>query len=293
MTPDSVGFVGLGMMGAPMATRLLKAGHRLAVYNRTKGKAEALVKQGAEWCESPLAVAGASGIVFSMVSDPPALEEVSLGRQGILAGLAKGCIHVDLSTVSPSVTRDLAQRYRSAGCFFLHAPVLGGISQAAEGTLLVFAGGDKEPYYRVEPLLRQLGKQVWRFEHAEQASHLKLLCNLFIAGMITTLAQALVFAQKADVDPRTLLEVIGQSQLNAPSYQRKGAAMLDGNFAPRFFLEHMLKDINLMLGAAKEAGAPLPAIEVAHRLFSDAERAGFGKEDYSSVVKVLQAQTAK
>jgi 3-hydroxyisobutyrate dehydrogenase-like beta-hydroxyacid dehydrogenase len=290
---DSVGFVGLGMMGTPMATRLLEAGHLLAVYNRTKGKAEVLVRQGAVWCESPSAVARTSGIVLSMVSDPAALEEVSLGRQGVLGGLTKGGIHVDMSTVSPSLTRDLAQRYRAAGCFFLHSPVLGGVSQASEGTLLVFAGGDEEPYRRVEPLLHHLGKQIWRLDRAEQASHLKLLCNLFIAGMITTLAQAVVFAEKANINPHTLLEVIGQSQLNAPTYQRKGTSILDGDFTPRFFLEHMLKDINLMLGAAKEAGAPLPAIEVAQRLFSDAQRAGFGKEDYASVVKVLRSQTAK
>jgi 3-hydroxyisobutyrate dehydrogenase len=130
-------------------------------------------------------------------------------------------------------------------------------------------------------------------ERAEQASHMKLLCNLFIAGMITTLAQAIVFAQKADVGPRTLLEVVGQSQLSSPTYQTKGASILERNFTPRFFLEHMLKDVNLMLNAAKEAGAPLPAIEVAQRFFIEAQSAGFGKEDYSAVVKVLQSQAAK
>jgi 3-hydroxyisobutyrate dehydrogenase-like beta-hydroxyacid dehydrogenase len=291
--PDSLGFVGLGMMGAPMAARLLKSGHRLSVYNRTKSKAEPLLTQGAVWRESPGAVARASDIVFSMVSNPAALEEVSLGSLGILEGLKKGGIHVDTSTVSPSLTRDLAQRYRAGGCFFLHSPVLGSIPQATDGILLLFAGGDEDAYRHVEPLLRQLGKQIWRFERAQQASHMKLLCNLFIAGMITTLAQALVFAQKANVDPRTLLEVIGQSQLNSPTYQRKGTSILSDNFTPRFFLEHMLKDINLMLDAAKEVGAPLPAIEVAQRLFVEAQREGFGKEDYSAVVKALQPQPAK
>jgi 3-hydroxyisobutyrate dehydrogenase-like beta-hydroxyacid dehydrogenase len=129
--------------------------------------------------------------------------------------------------------------------------------------LLLFAGGDEDAYRRVEPLLHLLGKQIWRFEHAEQASHMKLLCNLFIAGMIATLAQALVFAQKANVDPRTLLEVIGQSQLN------------------------------LMIEAAEAVGASLPAIEIAQQLLVEGQRAGFGKEDYSAVVKVLQSQTAK
>jgi len=291
--PEFVGFIGLAMMGTPMAARLLTAGHRLAVHNRTKSKAQARLPQGAVWCESPGAVARGRDIVFSMVSNPEALQEVSLGRNGILGGLKKGGIHVDMSTVSPSLTRELAERYRAVGCYFLHSPVLGSISQATDGTLLLFTGGEEEACQRVEPLLRDLGKQIWKFEQGEQASHMKLLCNLFIAGMITTLAEVLGFAQKSSADPRTLLEVFSQSQLNAPTSPRKGTTILSGDFTPHFFLEHMLKDVNLMLDAAKEAGAPLPAMEVAQRLFVDAQSAGYGREDYSAVVKVLQSQAAK
>ena len=285
---QKLGFVGLGMMGLPMAKRLLDHGPQLSVNNRTKQKAEGLIAEGARWCENPSAVAAESDIVFSMLSNPDALREVALSPTGILSALKQGGVHIDSSTVSPSLTRELAQRYNDRGCFFLHAPVLGSVPQATDGTLLMFVGGDDRAYHYAQPVLRLLARKTWKFEHAEQATHLKLLCNLFIAGMIMTLGQALIFARKANVDQRVLLDVIGQSQLNSPMYQTKGASILEGNFTPRFYLEHMFKDINLMLDAAAVVGAPLPAIQVAQQLFAEALRTGFGQEDYSAVAKVLE-----
>lgn len=288
---SSVGFIGLGMMGTPMAARLQKAGFLLAVHNRTKKKASSLVEEGATWCESPKELAEKSEIVFSMLSNSEALSECALGSHGVLRGARKGSVHVDMSTVSPAITKELGKRYRDAGCFFLHSPVLGSVPQATDGSLLLFVGGNEAGFLRAEPALKILGNKIWRFENPEQASHMKLLCNMFIAGMGTTLAQALVFAEKANVDPHILLDVLNQSALNAPMYQTKGKSMLDRNFAPRFFVEHMLKDLDLMLQAGKELGVALPLTEVAQRLFSEAAEAGFSKEDYSAVIKVLQRQT--
>ncbi len=285
-----LGFVGLGMMGLPMANRLSKAGSQFSVFNRTKSKADPLIAEGAQWCETPFRVAANSDIIFSMVSDPAALREVALGDQGVLAGLKPSGIHVDTSTVSPSVIRELTTRYTQHNSFFLHAPVLGSIPQATDGTLLMFAGGEDGAYQIADPYLRLLSKQIWRFSEPEQATHLKLICNLFIAGMITTLGEALTFARKADVDQRALLDIIGQSQLNSPMYQTKGNSIVQDNFAPRFFLDHMLKDVNLMLDAAREVKAPLPTIEIAQQLFVEAQRAGYGREDYSSVVKAIQSR---
>ena len=285
----TLGFIGLGMMGLPMANRLAQAGAQFHVFNRTKSKADALIAGGALWCETPSLVAGGSDIVFSMVSNPDALREIALGKNGVLAGLKPGGIHVDTSTVSPSVVRELTSRYAQRSSFF-HAPVLGSIPQATDGTLLMFAGGDEGAYQTADPYLKLLAKQIWRFSEPEQATHLKLICNLFIAGMITTLGEALTFARKADVDQRALLDIIGQSQLSSPMYRTKGNSIVQDNFAPRFFLDHMLKDVNLMLGAAQEVQAPLPTIEIAQQLFVEAQRAGFGREDYSAVVKVIQSR---
>ncbi|MGA7162283.1 MAG: NAD(P)-dependent oxidoreductase [Bacteroidota bacterium] len=286
----SVGFIGLGLMGSPMAARLLAAEYPLSVFNRTEKKAAGLVNRGAQWCQSPKEVAEHSDIVFSMLSNSDALTETATGKNGIINGLRKGSIHVDMSTVSPVTTEQLNREYTMHGCFFLHAPVLGSVPQATDGSLLLFVGGSNEGFRSAEPLLKLLGGNIWRFERPEQASYTKLLCNLFIAGMGTTLAQALVLAQKANVNPTTLLDIISHSSLNASMYQTKGTSMLERNFSPRFFVEHMLKDINLILDSGKRLDVPLPGVEVARTLFSEAAAAGFAHEDYCAVVKVLERQ---
>jgi 3-hydroxyisobutyrate dehydrogenase-like beta-hydroxyacid dehydrogenase len=225
-----------------------------------------------------------------MVSNSEALTEIATAGNGVLEGAHDGSIHIDMSTVSPAVTRRLGEEYAKRKYSFLHSPVLGSVPQATDGSLLLFVGGDDDAYKRAEDALRNLGNKIWRFERPEQASHAKLLCNLFIAGMGTTLAQALVYAVKAEVNPETLLDIISHSALNAPMYQTKGNSILERNFAPRFFVEHMLKDVNLILEAGGTMNAPLPTIRAAQALFSAAAKAGFGREDYSAVVKVLEQQ---
>jgi len=284
----NIGFVGLGLMGSAMAARLQQAGYALVVHNRTKEKASSLVKAGAEWADSPGAVASRVPVVLSMLSTPEVLKEVAAGSNGILSGLSKGGIHVDCSTVSPAVTRALAAQYASAGKVFLHCPVLGSVPQAAGGALLLMAGGDASAIAAVEPILNVLGSKLWKFPSPDQASHTKLLCNLFIAGAITTLSQALVFADKASVPASTLLDIVGNSALNSPTYQAKGKSILERNFVPRFYVEHMLKDVNLMIEAAKDKGVSLPAVQVTQQLLSKAVELGYGKEDYSAIIKALE-----
>ena len=286
----SIGFIGLGLMGTPMAARLLNAGYPLSVFNRTKEKAEGLISKGAVWCSSPKETAERSDIVFSMLANSKALEETAGGSGGVLNGLHKGCVHVDTSTVSPLTTKKLSADYKAQGCFFVHSPVLGSVPQATDGSLLLFVGGSDEAFMKVGDVLKILGGTIWRFERPEQATYTKLLCNLFIAAMGTTLAQALVLAQKADVNPETLLDILSHSSLNAPMYQTKGNSMLDRNFSPRFYVEHLLKDVNLILDAGKDLEVPLPGAEAAQKLFSAAVAAGFSHEDYSAVVKVLEKQ---
>ena len=285
---ESIGFVGLGMMGERMADRLLHAGYSLFVTNRTKEKAEALLRKGATWTDSPAEIASRCEIVFSMVSNSEALNLISGGENGILRALHSGGIHVDMSTVSPETTRSLGEAYASKGHSFIHSPVLGSTPQAADGSLLLFVGGEEEAFKRVEPLLKILGSRLWRFDRPEKASHVKLLCNFLIASMGTTLAQALVYATKAGVDHSTLLDILDHSSLSAPMYQTKGNSILDRNFAPRFFVEHMLKDVKLVRESSNILGTPMPTVPVALELFSEAVRKGFGREDYSAVVKVIE-----
>lgn len=263
-------------------------GSALWALQRTKEKATQLLVEGATWCESPILVAQRSEIVFTMLSNSDALEAIALQSNGILNGLSSGGIHVDSSTVSPETTSKLAEQYASKGAFFMHAPVLGSIPQATDGSLLLFVGGDERAFGHVEPVLECLGSKIWRFEKVEQATTTKLLCNFFIATMISGLCQALVMAKKAGAQPGVLLEVIGASALNAPMYQTKGASIIERNFKPRFFLEHMLKDVNLLIDVAQSLGLAMPSGEIAQALFSQSMGLGLAREDYSAVVQVLE-----
>jgi len=285
----TVGFVGLGLMGHAMASRLIRQGTSLIVTNRTREKATSLLAAGARWAGNPAEVAQKADVVFSMISTPEVLEEIAAGSGGILGGIREGAVHVDCSTVSPALTRRLSSLYESQGRSFVHCPVLGSVPQATEGKLLLMAGGKQEALAHIEPLLQSFGTEIWKFPRAEDASHMKLLCNLFIAGAITTLCQALVFAEQASVSPQTLLEIISHSALNSSTYQAKGKSILEGNFAARFFTEHMLKDVRLMIEAASEKGVRLPTVEVAEKLLAAAVENGYAKEDYSSIIKILRA----
>jgi len=284
----NIGFVGLGMMGGPMANRILDAGHALYINNRTKEKCAPFTAKGAVWCDSPSEVARNVEIVISMLSTPDVLENLALGKRGLLEGARPGLIHVDCSTVSPDLTKRLADHYRSRSYYFLHSPVLGSVPNASDGSLLLFVGGEEEAYTKAQGILKLFGNRIWRFERADQATNTKLLCNFFIASMISGLAQGLVFAERNNIDRKTFLEILNSSALGAPTYQTKGIAMIENNFAPRFFLEHMLKDIRLVLDSAKASQTMMPTAEVALDLYTKALSSGFGKEDYSAVIKILQ-----
>jgi 3-hydroxyisobutyrate dehydrogenase len=285
-----VGFIGLGLMGTAMVEKLLNVGHRVFIYNRTKQKAEKLISQGAIWCESPADVATKTELIFSMISTPDVLQQISLGATGILSTLKPKAIHIDCSTVSPEVVRQLEKEYKAKSCYFLHSPVLGGVAQINAGSLLLFVGGNKEAYIQAKPILKTFSSTMWHFEHIEQATITKLICNSFIAGMVTILAQSFVLAEKTDIPLHTLLEIIGQSQLAAPMFQVKGKAMIERNFDAMFYIEHILKDTNLVLETAKSLNTPFPIGTVTQELFSEAVKSGFAKEDYSAILKILESR---
>ncbi|MFQ5797971.1 MAG: NAD(P)-dependent oxidoreductase [Bacteroidota bacterium] len=283
-----VGFIGLGMMGEPMAGRLLAAGYTVVVHNRTRSKADELLSRGAKWEENPRHVAAASDVVITMLSTSEAVKDVSFRQDGVLAGLPVGGIHVDMSTVAPSATEHFSEEYQSRRRYFLHAPVLGSIPQAQEGSLLIFVGGDRSAFQRCQSIFDTLGKRVWCFDEVTRATYMKLVCNLFIASMITTLSEGLVLGKKAGLSPETILEVLRDSALNAPMYQSKGESICHRNFTPRFLLDHMLKDVNLILEACGRLSLELPMLSDIRGLFAAAKSKEMGTEDYSAVVKVME-----
>lgn len=283
-----VGVIGLGIMGGAIAERLLTVGHTVFVYNRTRQKAEPLLAQGAYWADSPAEVTRQCEVVISIVTDPAAVEQVSLGEQGILPALGAESVHCDMSTVSPAWSRHMAETYRRAGKRFVQAPVLGGRKQILEGTLLVFGGGSEEDVDRCEPAWRAFSDKIWRFPTADQATTTKLACNMMIAHMMVGLGQSLLFAAKGGVSPSVLLDILSKSNLGAPMYSTKGKAVLERNFQANFFVRHLLKDLSLAEEAARETNTILPLNALTRELFVAAMQHGFSDEDYSAVVKVME-----
>ncbi len=279
-----IGFIGLGMMGSAMVRRLLERGHDVSVWNRTAARCAPLTEAGARISPSLDDLCASHGIVLSMVSTSDVVAEIAATarRSG-----TEGSVHVDMSTISPDTSSACAAEAEACGKSFIHAPVLGSVPQVQDGSLLIFAGGGDAALGKTLPVLSDLGKHVYRFSIAAEATHLKLACNFFIASMIATLGQGLSYATRAGLDGSVLLDVLASSALGAPMYATKGRNILDGNFAPRFFLDHMLKDVRLFAAAAKGLGEDLPFAGTLEDLFARAAAKGYGREDYSSVVKVI------
>jgi 3-hydroxyisobutyrate dehydrogenase-like beta-hydroxyacid dehydrogenase len=288
----TIGFIGLGVIGKPMAQRLLESGLSLVVWNRTTAKVQGLVASGARVAGSPCELAEACDVVITMLTDGPAVEEVAFGSDGIAAGLAAGKVHCDMSTIDPATTRRLAERYAGREIGFLHAPVLGNWRAAASGTLLIFAGGPRQAFEKCQPIFAALGSRTWRWDQAEQATDTKLACNLLLAGMLELFSESLVFAAKAGVEGKTFLEIICASALAAPMFQAKGELILQRNFTPSFYLRNMQKDLDLALDAGRRMGAALPATAAVRNVFAAAAQHGKAEMDYSAVFQWLEEQSA-
>jgi 3-hydroxyisobutyrate dehydrogenase-like beta-hydroxyacid dehydrogenase len=284
----NIGFVGLGLMGKPMALRLADAGHTMRVYNRTSRATEDFARRGIKVCRTPVDAARGADLVLTMVTDSEALRQVALGDEGILSGLEEGCVHVDCSTVDPGLTAELQDHYGSLGRFFLHAPVLAGPPQAAEGSLLMFVGGSQQAFLQVREVLAVLSKRQWWFPRAETATRTKIACNSFIAGTFLMLAQGMVFAARAGIGAETLLDILSQSALTSTTLQLKGTKILNRDFSPRFFVDNLLKDTNLMISSCAELGTPNELAVLARKVLEEASRSGWGKEDYCAAVKVWE-----
>lgn len=288
-----VGVVGLGILGQAMAKSLLKAGHTVGVYNRTREKALPLEAEGAKIAVTPAELAARSEVVISVVTDPAAVEEIALGAEGVLAGLSADGVHCDMSTVTPVSAGEVAAVYRAKERRFVQAPVLGSRRQIEAGMLLVFGGGVEADVAQCEGAWSAFAGRVWHLPSAEQAATLKLACNMLLAHTILGLGQSLVFGEKGGVDPSLLLEVLGASAVASPMIASKGKTLVERNFQANFVVRNMHKDLRLIAEAAEENGTPLPFSALSRELFLAAVQQGYGDEDYSAVVKVLESLAGK
>lgn len=288
-----IGFIGLGIIGLPMAERLLEQGLPVAVWNRTPEKTKPLAARGAAIAPTPRDLAAGCDVVLTMVSDGAALRDVVERQDGVAAGFAAGKIHLDMSTIDVGTSAEIAVFYASRGAHFVHAPVLGNRRHAAAGDLLIFAGGPAAAIEKCRPVFKALGKKTWTWEQPQQATCIKLACNLLLGGMIELLSESLALVSKAGADPRTFIEILGTSALAAPMFQAKGSLMAERNFATSFYLRHMLKDLRLAADAGTQLGQDLPATRAIRDVYSAAAAAGFADRDYSSVLEWLEAAGAR
>jgi 3-hydroxyisobutyrate dehydrogenase len=283
-----IGFIGLGIMGRPMAKHLLAAGHSLTVWNRSRPGIEELVAAGAAEGESPADVAGKSEVVFTMVGDSPDVDAVAFGPDGIFEGASQGLVHIDTTTMSPSVTRSIAERYAEKDIELLDAPVSGGEGGAINATLSIMAGGKPEVFERCRPLLEVLGKTITYCGPSGAGQTVKL-CNQ-VAVSVTNMAvcEALVLAAKAGVSPRTMLDAISGGAASSWQLLNLGPKMVEGDFRPGFKVWHQQKDLRLALEVARDNALPLPATSLVAQLFASVEADGQREAGTQALVKALE-----
>jgi len=289
MASDSVGFIGLGIMGSRQAANLVRAGHDLKVFNRTRERAERWASEhAAEVADSPRAAAEGADAVITMVVDGPQVDAMLLGEDGAAAGAPGGTLFVDCSTIAPEDARRLGATLRERGHGFVDAPVTGSAPKAEDGTLTIMAGGAPEDMEHARPLLEAMGKLIVHAGDVGQGQAVKVISNSVTAVNCATLAQALVVGRRAGVDLESLVEVMGAGSANSTMLELKGRPMLDHDFSPLFKLEHMLKDVGLCLDEARAAGAPFPFAALARELYSAGVGRGLGEQDFAAVLAVLE-----
>jgi 3-hydroxyisobutyrate dehydrogenase-like beta-hydroxyacid dehydrogenase len=287
--PQSIGFIGLGLMGRPMALNLLKAGHKLTVWNRTPSRAQELVSAGATLAKTPREVATASEILITIVSDPPALESVLWGsseqKEGALQALKPGSLYIDSSTISPSLVKKIAAACEQQKVRFLDAPVTGGDWGAREGNLVFMIGGDAATLKDAEPILGIMGKKWFHLGPNGAGQTVKLAMNAILALQVGAMAEALALVARAGLQGEQLVEVMQASMARSGVLDVKSPLMLKGDYKPSFPLRLMHKDLGLALDLANQLGVALPATAAAREVYNAVK--GETKEDldYSAVMR--------
>ena len=288
---EKIGFVGLGIMGKPMALNLLKAGFNVIAYNRTEKKVEAIVEAGGTKGISPKEVAEKSDIIITIVSDTPDVQDVILGENGVLKGAKEGSIVIDMSTISPSVTKDIAAKLKEKNIEMLDAPVSGGDVGAINGTLSVMVGGSSETLERCQPVFEVMGKSITHCGTNGMGQTTKLCNQILVSVTNMAVSEAVLFAQKSGLNGHTMVEATKGGA--AASWQLSNLApkMIDEDFTPGFMIDLQQKDLRLVLEAAEELHLPLPALSYVHQLYKSNQANGEGKEGTQALYKSVKRLT--
>ena len=283
-----VGFIGLGLMGRPMALNLLAAGHRVHVWSRRRESMRPLLDAGASDCASAAEVARRAAVTISMVSDAPDVEQVTLGADGIADGAGAGHVHIDMSTIAPAAAQSIAAGLAERGIVALDAPVSGGEPGAIAGTLTIMVGGDEGACARVQPLFEAMGKSITRIGEAG-AGQVAKACNQIITGVgVAAVAEALNFAARSGADGTKVREALLGGFANSKILDHHGKKMLERNWKPGFKAWMQQKDLRIVLQSAHELGLAMPGAAVASQLFNAMVGSGMGEEDNMAVIKLIE-----
>ena len=285
-----VGWIGLGNMGVPMSENLIKAGHEVTVWNRTKAKADSVLAAGAKWAGSPKEIAEKTDFIFTMIADGPVLQAVVLGENGIAAGLSADKVVIDMSTVAPAESARVNEAIEAKGCKFLRAPVTGSTVLARGATLGILASGDKAAYDKALPLFEAMGKNQFYLGAAEEARVMKLSLNIMIGTTMQMMAEAVVLAEKAGLNVAQVCEVMAGSAVGSPIVGYKGAPISKGDYSPAFSVKLMMKDFDLAFDAAKQYGVAMPVTAITRQALAAADASGRGDKDFSVLTQVLEDQ---
>jgi 3-hydroxyisobutyrate dehydrogenase len=285
---DRVGFIGLGIMGRPMARNLMKAGFPLTVWNRSRPGIDELVKEGAAEGSDPADVARRSDVVITIVGDSPDVEEVALGTGGIIEGAHAGLVHVDMTTMSPEVTRRIAERLGEKGVEMLDAPVSGGQQGAIDAALSIMVGGRKETLERCRPVLEAMGRKIVHCGPSGAGQTVKLCNQIAVAMTNLGMCEALVFAARSGIDPRVMIEAVSAGAGTSWQLQNLAPRIVERDFRPGFKVAHQRKDLRLALEAAEKLAAPLPGAALVQQMFAALEAEGLGEEGTQALVKALE-----
>jgi 2-hydroxy-3-oxopropionate reductase len=283
---ETVGFIGLGIMGKPMAENLIEAGYDLVVYNRTREKAEDL--EGSTVADSPREVAEQSDIIITMLPDSPQVEEVLAGKGGVFEGVGEGALIVDMSTISPLVTEKLSEKAREKGASMLDAPVSGGDVGAIDGTLAIMVGGSEEDFERASPLFEVMGGAVTHVGPSGTGQVVKAANQIVVALTIEAVSEALVLGSKGGVAPEKILDVLGGGLAGNKVMELKREKLLDHSFDPGFKIELHHKDLGIALAAGREYGVTLPVTAVVDQMLQDLRMREKGDRDHSAILTLIE-----
>ena len=293
MPAKSIGFIGIGIMGKPMARNLLKAGYALTVYNRTKAKAQDLLSQGAAWAATAAETAAGSDVIITCVTDTADVEAVLLGPGGVIEKARAGLICVDMSTISPAATIDMGRVLAAKGVTLIDAPVSGGQIGAIEGKLSIMMGGPKEAVEQVRPIMEALGRTVTHCGPLGSGQMTKLANQVMVIHTIMSIAEGLAFAEKAGLDLETTLQVTSAGAASSHSLKALGPKIIAGDMKPAFMVDLQQKDLRLVLEYAEKIDQPLPGVALAKQLLAVLQAKGRGKDGTQALIDVIRGLAAE